>query len=93
MTTKYVRVEDTPADKAAAAARPIPKEKKLASGYLPCPHCAQGQLVFHCSDKTECSWLRCALCLAIIEPSDWSHAVPKQGIEGHGRTTLRNCAA
>ena len=89
MTKTTDRPKSTPADAACAAARPIAAEKKLGT-YPPCPHCGHKKLVFHCNDKIFCTWLRCVECLAIIEPSDWSHAMPRQA-DGHGRTLLRNC--
>jgi hypothetical protein len=92
MTT---RVADTPADAGVARSRPMPKEKRLARGYPPCPHCGiTGTMVYHCNDKELCTWLRCAGavsgCGALIEPSDWSHAYANQAT-GHGRTRLRRC--
>ena len=89
MTKTTDRPKSTPADAACAAARPITAEKKLGA-YPPCPHCGHEQLVFHCNDKDACTWLRCVDCLSVIEPSDWSHAMPRQA-DGHGRTLLRNC--
>ena len=97
MTKTTDRPKSTPADAACAAARPIPAEKKLGT-YPPCPHCGNPAnpdrigppLVFHCNDKEQCTWLRCVDCLSVIEPSDWSHAMPRQA-DGHGRTLLRNC--
>jgi hypothetical protein len=84
------KVKDTPADAGIAKDRPIPKEKKLGGNYPPCPHCDNKQLVFHCNDKVQCTWLRCVKCSAIIEPSDWSHAHASHPT-GQLRTKRRGC--
>lgn len=89
------KIADTPADAAVAASRTMPAEKKLGRNYPPCPHCAGKQLVFHCSDKTECTWLRCVDCGALIEPSDWSHAYEGHGLNAglsHGKTLFKFCS-
>ena len=102
MTTSVTpRVPDSPADKAAAASRQMPAEKKLGANYPPCGHCGLPgkHLVYHCADKTQCSWLRCPQaiggCGAVIEPSDWSHSWESRETAtkrlSHGRTPFRGC--
>ena len=86
------RVPDTDADAAVARGRPMPAEKKMKSSYPPCPHCGSTRLVYHCSDKVQCTWLKCANCLSIIDPDDWSHLY-QHLTDGHPRITMRRCTS
>lgn len=90
MPIQEKRVASTDADAAAAASRPILKEKQLGRNYPVCPHCGKGPLVFHCNDKEMCTWLKCFACGAIIEPSDWSHSHISHPFYAL-RTTMRMC--